>query len=89
MFYHILPLTDMLRSLLRPSPGRPTPNLHTVVFSDVRYSTHFYLTNTYVVIKTTVIPNIKWLVYYVRRFILTVTLFLLQDVSAIHSKEAT
>jgi len=42
----MLPLTDKLRSLLRASSGRPNPNLHTVVLSDVRYSKHFYLTNT-------------------------------------------
>jgi len=34
---------------------------------------------------TTIIPNTKWFVYYIHRFIPTATLILLQDVSAIHS----
>jgi len=83
MLYHILPFTDTLRSLLRPSSGCPTPNFHTVVLSDVRYSRHFYLTNTYVITMKTVVPNIKCFVYYIHRFIPEYAIFITECISDI------
>lgn len=73
---HVLvPLPTTIASILLPSN---LPALHTLVSSDHYYGTHFYLTNRYAIIMTTVIPNIQLLVYYIDGVIPTAMLFLLQ-----------
>jgi hypothetical protein len=71
-----LPKKTLLPSIL--------PALHALVSNDLCHGIHFYLTNRYEIVMTTVLLNIQLFVHYIDGVIPTAMLFLLQGMYKIY-----